>query len=109
MKNLSYIISIIFLLCALGFVSYKTYVKVPDDSKEKALRDSINYLQKRIDSSLVRQEQLELAYDSVCRLEPEIKYKTREKIKFILTTATPSELDSIIRATISKRKTPRYN
>ena len=83
-------------------MSFKIKTNPVDTGREKALRDSIAYLQKRIDSSHIRQEQLELAYDSVCRLEPQIKYKTREKIKFILTAATPDELDSIIRAAIKR-------
>jgi hypothetical protein len=109
MKNYINILFIASLIGLIIYLSYKIKSNPVDDNREKTLRDSIAYLQKRIDSSHIRQQELELAYDSVCRLEPQIKYKTREKIKFILTTATPTELDSIIRATISKRKTPRYN
>jgi hypothetical protein len=98
-------INIVMIACLIGviiYLSFKIKTNPVDTGREKALRDSIAYLQKRIDSSHIRQEQLELAYDSVCRLEPQIKYKTREKIKFILTAATPDELDSIIRAAIKR-------
>jgi hypothetical protein len=102
MKKYINIVIIASLIGVIIYLSFKIKTNPVDTGREKALRDSIAYLQKRIDSSHIRQEQLELAYDSVCRLEPQIKYKTREKIKFILTAATPDELDSIIRAAIKR-------
>jgi len=72
-------------------------------SDEKRLRDSIFVLQKEIDASHIRQNKLQQGYDSMLNVEPTIIYNTREKIKFIYTDATPSQLDSIIR-TKSKRK-----
>jgi|Laugresu1bdmlbsd_1035121.scaffolds.fasta_scaffold43669_1 hypothetical protein len=102
MKKYINIVIIASLIGVIIYLSFKIKTNPVDTGREKALRDSIAYLQKRIDSSHIRQEQLELAYDSVCRLEPQIKHKTREKIKFILTAATPDELDSIIRAAIKR-------
>jgi hypothetical protein len=102
MKKYINIVIIASLIGVIIYLSFKIKTNPVDTGREKALRDSIAYLQKRIDSSHIRQEQLELAYDSVCRLEPQIKYKTREKIKFILTAATSDELDSIIRAAIKR-------
>jgi hypothetical protein len=72
-------------------------------SEEQRLLDSISILQKEIDASHIRQNKLQHGYDSMLNVEPIIINQTREKIKFIYTEATPSELDSIIR-TKSKRK-----
>ncbi len=102
MKNYLNILIIVSLVGVIIYLSYKIKTNPVDTGREKALRDSIAYLQKRIDSSHVRQDKLERAYDSVCNLEPQIKYKTREKIKFIFSSATPDELDSIIRAAIKR-------
>lgn len=72
-------------------------------SEEKRLRDSISILQKEIEASHIRQDKLQHDYDSMLHVEPQIIYETREKIKFVYTEASPSQLDSIIR-TKSKRK-----
>ena len=65
--------------------------------KEQLLEDSIALLTKTINKSEIHQHILEEQYDSLLNLDPKIIIRTNEKIKFIYSTATPSELDSIIR------------
>lgn len=66
---------------------------------DKVYKDSITVLQAKIDSSRVRQQKLEKSYDSLVSLDQPVIYRTRDKIQYILTNATPDELDSVIRST----------
>jgi hypothetical protein len=99
------LIIIISVFTYILLLSYKFHTEAKEDlsKKEQELKDSINYLQTRIDSSHIRQASLQKAYDSLLNIEPSIIYKTREKIKFIYLEANATQLDSIIR-TKSKRK-----
>ena len=98
-KSTSIIICLLFVICALLAVIIFRKPQVTDyNEQEKILKDSLVVLQNQINSSHVRQNKLEKAYDSLSSLEPTIIYKTRDKIKFIYSDATPNELDSIIRA-----------
>lgn len=90
-------------LAVIVMYNHNQKTTVSFSSEEKRLRDSIAILQKEIDASHTRQNKLQHGYDSMLNVEPIIIHKTREKIKFIYTEATPSQLDSIIR-TKSKRK-----
>lgn len=98
MLRMFFVFLVVLALLAL-FVFYKSgkkFVLFPDN--EQTYRDSISALKAQIDSSKVRQEKLQKAYDSLSSVDPLIIYHTREKIKFILTDAGPNELDSIIRS-----------
>lgn len=89
---------LVVIVILLGIIIFrKPTVIVP--SNDKVYKDSIAVLQAKIDSSRVRQERLEKAYDSLVAIDPPVIYRTRDKIKFILTDASPDELDSIIRTT----------
>ena len=65
--------------------------------KEQILKDSIALLQTNLDSSVSRETRLQKSYDSLMTLDPIIINRTRDKVQFILTDATPDELDSVIR------------
>jgi hypothetical protein len=65
---------------------------------EKSLRDSISTLSAEIDSSHVRQAKLQSKIDSLSSVETKVITTTHDKINFIYSTATPSDLDSIIRS-----------
>ena len=110
-KTFMWLIVLLFGLVLLVFIM--VYLDKPEpvttspSKRELELKDSIRLLQSRIDSSKARQVQLEHAYDSLLKIEPTIIHDTREKIKFIYTEATPSQLDSIVFSK-SKRK-PRYH
>ena len=99
------VMSIIFILTVI--IVFKKEESVINFDSEKRLIDSLNVLQKLIDTSKLKQLKLEKAYDSLLTLEPIIIYKNNEKIKFIFAELDPSILDSIIR-TEWKTK-PRYN
>lgn len=93
---------LIILVIGISFLAVHFYLQdnvnnTEASQKELRLRDSISYLQKEIDASRLRQGQLQHAYDSMLLIEPQVIYKTREKIKFIYGDATPDQLDSIIR------------
>lgn len=93
---------LIILLVGLSFITFHFYSasEVSNSElikKELLLRDSISILQKEIDASHKRQTQLQHSYDSMLTIEPQIIYKTREKIKFIYSDASTNQLDSIIR------------
>lgn len=64
---------------------------------DKDLRDSISTLSVQIDSSHARQARLEAQIDILNHTEARVISKTHEKIQFIYSTATPDELDSLIR------------
>jgi hypothetical protein len=86
---------IIVLLAIIIFRKPETII-LPSD-REKTLQDSLILLQRNLDSSHVRQDKLQQSYDSLLRLDPLIITKTRDKVHFILTDASPNELDSVIR------------
>lgn len=86
---------IIIVLLAMIIFTPPAKVVVTND---KIYKDSIAALQTKIDSSRVRQKKLEQAYDSLLAIDPPVIYRTHEKIKFILTDASPDELDIIIRS-----------
>lgn len=98
-------IGLILILSAV-IIFRKPQVVVSSD-KEKVLRDSLQLMQRQIDSSRVHQAKLQSSYDSLLTIDPQIQYRTREKIKFIFNTASPSELDSIIRT--NWKTGSRYN
>lgn len=89
------LLGIIIILLAIIFFRKPQVIEVT--GKEQVLRDSLILLQRNIDSSHVRQEKLQKSFDSLLAIDPIIISKTRDKIKFIYSTATPDELDSIIR------------
>lgn len=103
MKNqevikLGFFLAIVIILVLSGIVILREPKQVIINDNEKILRDSIALMQREIDSSHVRQIKLQSSYDSLLNIEPEIRYRTNEKIKFIYSTASPAQLDSIIRA-----------
>ena len=89
------LLGIIIILLAIIFFRKPQVIEVI--GKEQVLRDSISLLQRNLDSSHVRQDKLQKSFDSLLAIDPIIISKTRDKIKFIYSTATPDELDSIIR------------
>jgi hypothetical protein len=102
MKNqelikLGFFLAIVIILVLAGVLILREPKQITNNDNEKVLRDSIALMQSQIDSSHVRQIKLQSSYDSLLNIEPEIRYRTNEKIKFIYSTATPSQLDSIIR------------
>jgi Cdc6-like AAA superfamily ATPase len=77
----------------------KPHTVIVDDAYEKVLQDSISLMKKQIDMSHARQIKIQNSYDSLLNIDPQVQYRTNEKIKIIYSTATPNQLDSIIRAT----------
>lgn len=97
-------ISVIILILGLGALAIYNFNKdkVIDNSinsKEIRLQDSIIRLNREITMSHLKQVLLEKQYDSLLTLDPHVITRTNEKIKFIYSTATPNQLDSIIRTT----------
>lgn len=97
-------ISAIILILGLGALAIYNFNKdkVIDNSinsKEIRLQDSIIRLNREITMSHLKQVLLEKQYDSLLTLDPHVITRTNEKIKFIYSTATPDQLDSIIRTT----------
>lgn len=72
---------------------------IDTDTQEKVLKDSIKTLDKYLEMSRARESRIQSQYDSLKSLEPHIITNTRDKVKFVYSTATPDELDSIIRTT----------
>ena len=109
-NNISKIL-IAILIIAVIFLGYKLYFKKPDLNEnpvfEQILADSIASYQMRLEESQVREEYYHELYDSLEGNDVKIKYRTREKIKFIYGSTDPDVLDSIIRTVSSTRK-PRY-
>jgi len=66
-------------------------------NQEQIYKDSVLLLQKNIELSHIRQDSIQKAYDSLLNIDPQVINRTREKIHYILTDATPTELDNIIR------------
>lgn len=103
MKNqeiikLGFFLAIVTILVLAGILILREPKQVIINDNEKILKDSIVLMQRQIDSSHVYQIKLQSSYDSLLNVEPQIRYKTNEKIKFIYSTASPAQLDSIIRA-----------
>jgi hypothetical protein len=91
----SSLIGIIIILLAI--IYFRKPQVIVESDREKVLEDSIAVLNTRIDSSHVRQAKIQKAYDSLLSIDPIVISKTRDKIKFIYSTNSPDELDSIIR------------
>lgn len=88
---------IVVIIVLLGVIYFRRPQVIVSSDREQVLKDSIALLQTKIDSSHARQDRIQRAYDSLLSIDPIIISKTRDKIKFIYSTATPDELDSIIR------------
>lgn len=86
------------ILILLAIIIFRKPETVIASDKEKVLRDSIALIQQEVDASRMRQAKIQKSYDSLLTVDPHIEYRTREKIKFIFNTASPRELDSVIRA-----------
>lgn len=87
---------LVFLLGSYIILKNPSVLYISD--KEKELRDSLVLLQSNLDSSLVRQVKIQHQYDSLQAIEPGIIYRNHETTKFVFNTASPTQLDSIIRA-----------
>lgn len=96
------LIIIIFGLIVTLLIINRYRVDEPKD--EKRLQDSVNLLLKQLDSSHIRQARLESDYNTLLNRDPQIIYKNHEKTKFIFNTASPDQLDSIIRSVWKTRK-----
>lgn len=94
-----WILLFIITVLVIAFIYKDDIVPPSNDPRDQIRKDSLELLKRQIDSSHVRQEKLQHDIDSLSSLDLIIIYRTHEKIKFINTTATPSQLDSIIRAT----------
>ena len=94
---------LIIILIMLAIIIFRKPQVSADPGHEKILKDSITLLESQIDISHTRQTRLQGQYDSLSALEQPIIYRTNEKIKFILTDATPDELDSTIKSLIKSR------
>lgn len=90
-------IAMILIIIGLSAVLIFRKPEVVITGREQILQDSLTLLQQNLDSSHVRQERLQRGYDSLVAIEPKIITKTRDKVQFIFTDATPDDLDSIIR------------
>lgn len=67
--------------------------------RENQVLDSLILLRSQVESSKIRESNLQRGYDSLSTIEPTIYTSTHEKTKFIFTDANPDQLDSIIRHT----------
>jgi len=92
---------LVFLLLLYIIVKNPKLIFIGD--KEKELRDSIVLLRSNVDSSVVRQAKIQHQYDSLLLIEPGVIYSNHEKTKFIFNTASPDQLDSIIKSVWGKR------
>lgn len=89
------ILVVILIIQQAIIVFRKPVVEV--SGQEKILLDSIKTLDKNLEMSRIRERRIQSQYDSLQAIEPHIITNTRDKVKFIYSTATPDELDSIIR------------
>ena len=96
-SKITFEILIMIIICLIAFIIFRKPEVIITSGKEQLLEDSIALLTKTINKSEIHQHILEEQYDSLLNLDPKIIIRTNEKIKFIYSTATPSELDSIIR------------
>lgn len=72
--------------------------RVSSQANDTVLQDSVTLLMKQLDSSHIRQARLESDYNTLLNRDPQILYRNHEKTKFIFNTASPTQLDSIIRS-----------
>lgn len=86
---------IIMILGAIIIFRKPETIQLPPN---EAWKDSVTMLHKEIKLGHIRQNKLKKSYDSLSSLEPRIITRTHDKIKFIYSTATPDDLDSIIRS-----------
>jgi len=80
--------------------------EIPVTAPDESWKDTVANLHKQIELSHMRQAKLQNSYDSLSNLEPRVITRTHDKIKFIYSTATPDDLDSIIRT--NWKTTSRY-
>lgn len=100
-KNIKivFVVMIALILILLAIIIFrKPDVITVDNGHEKVLQDSLILMKNQVDSSHVRQTKIQNSYDSLLLIDPQVQYRTHEKIKIIYSTATPNQLDSIIRA-----------
>lgn len=91
-------ILLIIIMILSGMIIFRNNQASEFTDNTKALKDSISTLYKRIDSLHVRQAKLKAKIDSLSSIEATVITTTHDKIKFIYSTATPADLDSIIRS-----------
>jgi hypothetical protein len=96
---IAYSVMILIIIILLAVIYFRKPDVTIQSDRERVLQDSIAVLQTKIDSSHARQDRLQRSFDSLVAIDPIVISKTRDKIKFIFSTATPDELDSIIRTT----------
>lgn len=89
---------VLVIIAQTAVIIFRKDIFVDTNDREEVLRDSIKVLQTRFDESLVRESKLESIIDSLNSLDAEVIIRNRDKIKFIYSTATPKQLDSIIRS-----------
>jgi hypothetical protein len=110
MKTHQVIMSILAVLIIINLLIIKNKdvgVTTLQSDNDKYLKDSIDVLNTRLKISQENEQKLIKAYDSLESIEPQIITRTREKIEFIVSDATPDQLDSIIRSAFHFK--PRYN
>jgi len=98
-------VALVIIMILSGIIIFRKpeiQVAAPDES----WKDTVANLHKQIELSHIRQAQLQNSYDSLSSLEPRVITRTHDKIKFIYSTATPDDLDSIIRT--NWKTTSRY-
>jgi hypothetical protein len=104
---MSYFILVAIILTLSLIVLFRNNQVLDYMKTEKDLKDSISALSVEIDSSHARQARLERQLTGLSTIETQVIIKTHDKINFIYSNATPSELDSIIRSTWKTKS--RYN
>lgn len=97
---IAYCSLLLIIIILIAVIIFRKPQVIVTSGKEKILKDSITLLHKKIDVIHLRQVRLQGQYDSLSALEPAINYRTHEKVTFILTDATPDQLDSTIKAHI---------
>lgn len=90
------VLVLIIITLSIALILRKPDPVTPPDSK--VWTDSILKLKKKIDISHAVQDSLQREYDSLLSLDPQVITRTHDKIKFVYSTATPEQLDSVIRA-----------
>lgn len=86
------------IIALLAIIIFRQPTVTVVSGKEQIYKDSLALMQKEVDASHIRQAKLQGSYDSLLLIDPQVQYRTHEKIKIIYSTATPNQLDSIIRA-----------
>lgn len=95
--TIAFLISLMIILILSAIIIFRKPTII-ENSNDTAWKDSVTLLHKEIEKSHLRQIELQKAYDSLSSIEPHIITRTNDKIKFIYSTATPNDLDSIIRS-----------